>query len=74
MSATDVLAQYGTWALVKFVGALLVFVLLVLVRMPVRLLVVALEALMSRVDNAVTGAVSRAGGQTATSGVGEGNR
>ena len=61
MSASDVLAQFGTWALVKFVGALLVFVLLVLMRMPVRLLVVALEALMSRVDNAVTGAVSRAG-------------
>ncbi len=60
MSASDVLAQFGTWALVKFVGALLVFVLLVLMRMPVRLLVVFLEALMSRVDNAVTRAVSRA--------------
>ncbi len=71
MSASDVLAQFGTWALVKFVGALLVFVLLVLMRMPVRLLVVFLEALMSRVDNAVTGAVSRAGAPRA-SGVREG--
>lgn len=73
MSASDVLAQFGTWALVKFVGALLVFVLLVLMRMPVRLLVVALEALMSRVDNAVTGVVSRTGAPTA-SGAGEGAR
>lgn len=70
MSATDVLAQYGTWALVKFVGALLVFVLLHLMRMPVRLLVVALDALMSRVDAAVTGAVSRAGQTQTASGEG----
>lgn len=61
MSATDVLAQFGTWALMKFVAGLLVFVLLVLLRMPVRLLVVVLESAMSRVDQAVTGAVSRAG-------------
>lgn len=73
MSATDVLAQYGTWALTKFVAALLVFVLLVLVRMPVRLLVVVLESAMARVDRAVTSAVSHTETQTA-SGVGEGNR
>jgi hypothetical protein len=59
MSATDVLARFGTWALVKFVAALLVFVVLHLVRMPVRLLVVLLDSLMSRVDGAVTAAVSK---------------
>ncbi|MGB3441963.1 MAG: hypothetical protein WBA97_24730 [Actinophytocola sp.] len=57
----------------KFVAALLVFVLLVLVRMPVRLLVVVLESAMARVDRAVTSAVSHTETQTA-SGVGEGNR
>lgn len=71
VSASDVLAQFGTWALVKFVGALLVFVVLHLVRMPVRLLVVVLEAAMSRVDKTVTGAVSRTG---TACGVGEGVR
>ena len=59
MNATDVLAQYGTWALMKFVGALVLFMVLHLMRLPVRLLLVMFEAAMSRVDNAVTAAVSR---------------
>jgi hypothetical protein len=59
MSASDVLARFGTWALVKFVAALLVFVVLHLVRMPVLLLAVVLNGAMSRVDGAVTAAVSR---------------
>lgn len=59
MSATDVLARFGTWALLRFVLALLVFVLLHLVRMPVLLLAVALESAMSRVDGVVTAAVSQ---------------
>jgi hypothetical protein len=69
MGATEVLARFGTWALVKFVGALLVFVLLVLMRMPVRLLVVVLEGAMSRVDRAVTAAVSRDEGCVAGEGI-----
>ncbi|MCT2587780.1 hypothetical protein [Actinophytocola gossypii] len=59
MSASDVLARYGTWALLRFVLALLVFVALHLVRLPVLLLVTVLNAAMSRVDGAVTSAVSR---------------
>jgi hypothetical protein len=61
MGASDVLARFGTWALVKFVVALLVFVLLHLVRLPVLLLATLLEGAMSRVDQAVTAAVSTAG-------------
>jgi hypothetical protein len=70
MSAADVLSRFGTWALVKFVGALLVFVLLHLVRLPVVLLTVALAAAMARVDHAVTSAVSTTPGSV----VGEGIR
>jgi hypothetical protein len=58
MSARDVLARFGTWALLRFVLALLVFVLLHLARLPVLLLAVVLDSAMSRVDNAVTAAVS----------------
>jgi len=70
MSATDVLARFGTWALLRFVLALLVFVLLHLVRLPVLLLAVVLDSAMSRVDNAVTAAVSDRSGSMA----GEGSR
>lgn len=59
MSATDVLARFGTWALLKFVVALLVFVVLHLTRLPFLALVAVLNAAMSRVDGAVTAAVSR---------------
>lgn len=65
MSASDVLARFGTWALVKFTAALCLFVLLHLVRMPVLLLVAVLNAAMSRVDAAVTSAVSRTASGTA---------
>lgn len=58
MSATDVLARYGTWALVKITLALLAFVLLHLVRVPVVLLLVVLAGAMSRVDNAVAASVT----------------
>lgn len=58
MTATDVLARFGTWALVKFTAALLVFVLLHLTRWPVLLLVAVLNAAMARLDAAVTSAVS----------------
>jgi hypothetical protein len=59
MSAAEVLARFGTWALLRFVLALLVFVLLHLVRLPVLLLAVVLDGAMSRVDGAVTAAVSQ---------------
>ncbi|WP_460404954.1 hypothetical protein [Actinophytocola sediminis] len=61
MSATDVLARFGTWALLRFTLALLVFVLLHLVRLPVLLLTAVLDGAMSRVDRAVTSAVSGPG-------------
>lgn len=61
MNASDVLARFGTWALVKFTAALLVFVLLHLVRLPVLLLVAVLNAAMARLDAAVTSAVSHTG-------------
>lgn len=70
MSATDVLARYGTWALVKFVLALLVFVVLHLMRLPVLLLAVVLDGAMSRVDKAVTSAVSGEPGSVAGEGIG----
>lgn len=58
MSASEVLARFGTWALLRFVLALLVFVVLHLVRLPVLLLAVVLDGAMSRVDRSVTAAVS----------------
>ena len=61
MSASDVLARFGTWALLRFVVALLVFVVLHLMRLPVLLLVAVLDGAMSRVDKAVTAAVSTTG-------------
>lgn len=58
MSAMEVLARFGTFALLRFVLALLVFVALHLVRLPILMVVRVLEAAMSRVDRAVTAAVS----------------
>lgn len=69
MSARAVLARFGTWALLRFVLALLVFVLLHLVRLPVLLLAVALDSAMSRVDGAVTAAVSGGPGCVAGEGI-----
>lgn len=70
MSAAEVLAQFGTWRLVKFVVGLLLFVMLHLMRLPVLVLVKVLEGAMSRVDKAVTGAVSRPQGSTSVAGEG----
>lgn len=64
MSAWDVLARFGTVKLLGFVVALLVFVALHLARLPLLLVARLLEAAMSRVDHAITAAVS----VTATSG------
>jgi hypothetical protein len=58
MSAMEVLEKFGTWALLKFVVALLVFVALHLVRLPLVWLARALEFGMSRVDRLVTAGVS----------------
>jgi hypothetical protein len=69
MNATDVLTRFGTWALVKFVAALLAFVALHLLRFPLLLLVTVLSGAMARVDGMVTAAVS-----TTTSVAGEGIR
>lgn len=65
MSAWDVLARFGTVKLLGFVVALLVFVALHLARLPLLWAARLLEAAMSRVDHAITAAVS----VTATSGV-----
>lgn len=53
MSASEVLARYGTWALVRFVLTLLAFVLVHLTRLPLLVLARLLEALMQRLDNLV---------------------
>lgn len=74
MSASQVLERFGTFALVRFVLALLVFVLLHLVRWPVLLVVAVLEGAMSRVDQAVTAAVSRDSEGPTGSVAGEGTR
>ncbi len=53
MSAFEVLQRYGTWALLRFVLALLVFVVLHLVRLPLLLAARLLEVCMRRVDGLV---------------------
>jgi hypothetical protein len=53
MSAFEVLQRYGTWALVRFVLALLVFVVLHLVRLPLLVAARVLEVCMRRVDGLV---------------------
>lgn len=61
MSASDVLRRFGTWAFLRFVLALLTFLALHLARLPFVLIARLLETGMSRVDKAVTAAVSAAG-------------
>lgn len=61
MSAREVLVRFGTWALLRFVLALLAFVVLHLVRVPFLVIARLLDAAMSRVDRAVTSAVSTPG-------------
>lgn len=58
MSAWDVLTRFGTVKLLGFVLALLVFLALQLTRLPLLLVARLLEAAMSRVDHAITAAVS----------------
>jgi hypothetical protein len=61
MSASDVLQRFGTWAFLRFVLALLMFLALHLARLPFVLIARLLEIGMSRVDQAVTAVVSAAG-------------
>ncbi|PXY31105.1 hypothetical protein [Prauserella muralis] len=50
MSTFDVLARYGTAALLRFVGAVVLFLLLHLARIPLVLLARVLEIAMRRID------------------------
>lgn len=74
MSASEVLQRFGTWAFLRFVLALAMFLALHLARLPFVLIVRLLETGMSRVDMAVTSAVSAAGTSGAARTAGEGGR
>lgn len=54
MSAFEVLQRKGTLTLLGFTGALLVFVVLHLVRIPLVLLAAILAGVMARLDRTVT--------------------
>lgn len=58
MCASEVLQRFGTWAFLRFVLALVMFLALHLTRLPFVLVVRLLEGGMARVDNAVTTVVS----------------
>jgi hypothetical protein len=58
MSAWEVLVRFGTVRLLGFLLALLLFVALHLARLPLLLIARLLEAAMSRVDHAITAAVT----------------
>lgn len=58
MSAFDVLDRYGTAALLRFLGAVALFVALHLLRLPFVLLARLLEAGMGRVDGYLSGALT----------------
>lgn len=58
MSATDVLDQYGAWALAKTVTALLLVLALYLVRWPLLLAVRLVTAAMSGVDGVLAASVT----------------
>lgn len=60
MSAFDVLERFGTAALLRFLGAVAVFVLLHLVRLPLLTLARLLEVGMRRVDGYLTAAATAA--------------
>ncbi|CAM4024829.1 hypothetical protein KIPE111705_36925 [Kibdelosporangium persicum] len=62
MSATEVLEEFGTWALAKFVAALLVFLLLHLARWPLLAVARVLEAGMSGIDRLISTRVSAGDG------------
>lgn len=70
MSAWDVLTRFGTVKLLGFVLALLVFVALQLTRLPLLLVARLLEAAMSRVDHAITAAVTVSGVRASTASAG----
>ncbi|MPZ86310.1 MAG: hypothetical protein GEV28_40455 [Actinophytocola sp.] len=53
MSAFEVVQRYGTWALLRFVVALVVFVALHLVRQPLLWAARVLEVFMRRIDGFV---------------------
>jgi len=53
-----VLTRFGTWALLRFVLSLLLFLALHMMRAPFLLIAHLLDVAMTRVDNAVTSAVS----------------
>lgn len=61
MSAFDVLDRYGTAALLRFLGAVALFVGLHLLRLPFVLLARLLEVGMGRVDGYLTGALTAGG-------------
>ncbi|QRP46899.1 hypothetical protein [Amycolatopsis sp. FDAARGOS 1241] len=50
MSTFDVLQRFGTWRLLRFTGALLLFVALHLVRIPLVLLALVLEVALGLID------------------------
>ncbi|WP_020673858.1 hypothetical protein [Amycolatopsis nigrescens] len=54
MSTFDVLQRYGTAALLRFAGAIFLFLVLHLVRIPLVLLARILEGVMRRVDGYAT--------------------
>ncbi|WP_216209157.1 hypothetical protein [Amycolatopsis aidingensis] len=59
MSLFDVLARFGTAALLRFVGAVLLFLLLHLVRIPVVLVARVLEGVLRRLDGYAARQASR---------------
>lgn len=68
MSAFDVLDRHGTAALLRFLGAVALFVALHLLRVPFVLLARLLEAGMGRVDGYLTGALTATGPTTGPTG------
>ncbi|MEC3974594.1 hypothetical protein [Amycolatopsis sp. H20-H5] len=59
MSTFDVLQRYGTAALLKFAGAVALFLILHLVRIPLVLIARVLEGVMHRVDSYATRQATR---------------
>ncbi|OZM69905.1 hypothetical protein CFN78_28185 [Amycolatopsis antarctica] len=58
MSAFDVLSKFGTGALLKFAGAVVLFLVLHLLRIPVVVLARSIEVGMRRVDGHLAASVS----------------
>jgi hypothetical protein len=63
MTTFDVLNRYGTAALLRFVGLVVLFCLLHLARLPLVLLARVLEVSMRRVDGAALRQTSRSAGR-----------